>query len=441
MALTPIQRSRRRVKALQKQIATIRRQRDPLNNLMDNLPTYEPIPDDELQAQTDKQLTNTIRPVQEQIGRTRAHNEHIFKVQADAAQSWGGAMMQAFTGGQPGQAGMDYSKANFGGSYLPAIGAQFTTQLLGQITHDFNESDWKAADELAGLMDKVPGLRQDIENDIITRHQNDFKSALDSFQSRVQLAGLMLDKQAKDDSIALAREQMGIKAKGDAADRVIKDRDYYQDIADKRTTSTGTLWIVQRRKDGSFYAKNTGKKTVAGKREDRIAGENAWKRDNLTPYQKREIKIAEAREKRLQASANDPKAGGKLAPRDTAYLDAGQQVKDLDEDIVGEPLEAKASGGRFGSKKKKGKYEARDGVKGVFPDGSTDNPRLAKRAGAMGYQDAVDYAYGEIYPGLKAYGYTDKEIRQLAELQVSRIYSAHGMRTGKKKKKPKKGKP
>lgn len=433
MALTPLQQSRARIKQLQRDLAKIRKSRDPLQNLMSHLPTYEPYSDEELEAKTNTQLTNTIRPIQEHIGRERAHNEHIMKVQQDAANSWGQAQMYAFTGGQPGQAGMDASHANYGGSYLPAIAAQNTSMMLNQIAHDFDEKDWQASQQLADLMDKVPGLRQDIENDIVQRHQGDFKAALDSYGTRVQLAGLMLDQQNKEESIALAKAQLGYDIGKDRNTQRNKDRDYLQDIADKRTTATGKLWVV---KNGKVV--NTGKTTVAGQREARIASENKWKRNNLTKKEREDLRIAEARERRLRnAAKKGGKDGGKIAPRDTAYVSASDHVTELDEDMIGEPVKATKTGNII-KKDPRGKYKARPGVKGVYPDGTTDNPNLAQRSGVMPYQEAVDYAYGEIYPELHAYGYSDAEIRQLAKLQVSRIYSRHNIQTGRKKKPRKK---
>jgi hypothetical protein len=55
--------------------------------------------------------------------------------------------------------------------------------------------------------------------------------------------------------------------------------------------------------------------------------------------------------------------------------------------IRGEPVKADADLYR-------GQYIARKGIKGVFPDGSTDNPSLAKRDGDMTFAEAITYIMG-----------------------------------------------
>jgi hypothetical protein len=498
MALTPLQRSRQRVKQLQADIAKIKKaqQQSPITALqglinkpseargvLEDLgpaPLFTPMDPNALESETSTRLQNTIQPGINAIERGRANSLHNYNVQSRTAMDWGESMMRGLSGGQTGQAGMDHANAQYANPYLPALAANQTTTLLSQIGRDFNETDWKYVDALAEMMDKIPGLRQEIQADIVNRHKDDYKTALTSYETRAQVAGLLVnqinkdrdfeygvvesirDQRNKDTTFDITKEQMGQEAEYRAgtlenqrAATRIADRRVNQNTKNARarearlqaeslSRQTGTVHVV---KNGRVV--NTGKKTVAAKREDRMANTETWRRDNLTAYQQKLVAQADKRiEQQRKNAAAAARGKGKgatkdgLTPKQTAYNKGHDGMRKEVIDLVGTPMEAPAkmpvAKGSLLSKPPQGKYIARPGTKGVFPDGTTDEVRLARRGGVVPFNEAVNILYDSYAVTLSSHGWSQKEIRGLALSVASSAYNKYRLPTerGAQKRKP-----
>lgn len=128
------------------------------------------------------------------------------RISQGAATAFTKALTEMLQGGQTGQAGMDYAKENYGGSYLGAIAGQMGTQLFGQITAGFNDQLKDISSRLAELISKSPEIENDIYDQIskaaFDEQGNAIKMAELDVQTKVKAAAVIL-KQANDDRKAL----------------------------------------------------------------------------------------------------------------------------------------------------------------------------------------------------------------------------------------------
>ncbi len=211
-----------------------------------------------------KLLDDRVKPFIDSVEKStlmnRGQEEFKFEQARDANQGLGLAFAKLLTGGKGGDEGAQFAKENFGGEYLPLQAMSIAADHLTQLTNDWNEKDWEISSQYQEQMAKVPGLREQLRQDIESgegeEYDRKFKYAnllLDEAWNvyNANAAQYKSDQQMKlaSDAIRKQQNQQGYTSRKDAVGEAAKFAD-----------DTGTIWKVVKNKDGSFTAVDTYKK-------------------------------------------------------------------------------------------------------------------------------------------------------------------------------------
>jgi len=237
------------------------------------------------QEEWDALLNPRIKPYVDAIEnstlRGRAFNEYNYETKAAANKGLSSAFLGILTGGKTGAEAEQFSKENFGGSYLGGQALQLAGERLTTLTADFDQNDWKLTSDYLEAMREVPAIREELRATLE-------KQDLDQHARRVTEATLLVDEswryyqanraefeygQGRSDKLtAEARDRADAKALQQEQLRIAREayrRQMGQIGYEKRSEAlsearefakqTGNRWAVRRAKDGSYEPYDTGK--------------------------------------------------------------------------------------------------------------------------------------------------------------------------------------